>query len=341
MKVWEIGEQKSVSSLRLVERPDPKPGPGQAVVAMKAASLNRRDVNVMSGGYGGAKPATRIPLSDGAGDVIAVGEGVTSVKVGDRVTATHFTPWNDGAFDPAFFASDLGITIDGWLTERALVPANCLVPIPTELTYADAAALPVAAVTAWSVIEGLGNIKSGDTVLTLGTGGVSSFALQIAKMNGARAAITSSSDAKLARCKELGADILVNYKTRPDWDKAVREQNGGRGVDIVVETGGFATLGQSLAACAPNARVGMIGALGGRPEQSPAMFPLVGQNITLKGITSGPRRMFLDLFKALVATRTKPIIDKTFAFADAPKAYQHMVDSEFLGKIIVSTERAA
>lgn len=336
MKVWELGDQKGIASLRMVERPDPKPGPGQAVVAMKAASLNRRDVGVTQGSYGGAKPATRIPLSDGAGDVIAIGEGVTNVKVGDRVTATHFTPWLDGAFDPAFFASDLGITVDGWLTEKALVPAQCLLPIPAPLTYADAAALPVAAVTAWAVIVEFGRIKSGDTVLTLGTGGVSSFALQIAKMNGARAAITSSSDDKLKKCRELGADIVVNYKSRPDWDKAIREQNGGRGVDIVVETAGFATLGQSLAACAPNARVGMIGALAGRPEQQPAMFPLVGQNITLKGITSGSRRMYGDLLKALVATETKPIIDKSFSFADAPKAYQHMVDSEFLGKIVIT-----
>ena len=337
MKVWELGDQKGISSLKLAERPEPKPGPGQAVVAMKAASLNRRDVGVTQGSYGGAKPSTRIPVSDGAGDVVAIGEGVTSVRVGDRVTATHFTPWTDGAFDPSYFASDLGITVDGWLTERALVPANCLIPIPPSLSYADAAALPVAAVTAWAVIVEFGGIKSGDTVLTLGTGGVSSFALQIAKMNGARIAITSSSDEKLKKCKELGADIVANYKTRPDWDKAVREQNGGRGVDIVVETAGFATLGQSLAACAPNGRVGMIGALAGRPEQQPAMFPLVGQNLTLKGITSGSRRMFIDLLKAMVATNTKPIIDKTFSFADAPKAYQHMVDSEFLGKIVIAT----
>ena len=337
MKVWELGEQKGIPSLRMVERPEPKPGPGQAVVAMKAASLNRRDVGVTQGTYGGAKPATRIPLSDGAGDVVAVGEGVTGIKVGDRVTATHFTPWLDGAFDPAFFGSDLGITVDGWLAEKALVPASCLIPIPASLSYGDVAALPVAAVTAWAVIVEFGGVKSGDTVLTLGTGGVSSFALQIAKMNGARIAITSSSDDKLKHCKDLGADITANYKTRPDWDKAIREQNGGRGVDIVVETAGFATLGQSLAACAPNGRIGMIGALGGRPEQQPAMFPLVGQNLTLKGITSGSRRMFIDLLKAMVATKTRPIIDKTFNFADAPKAYQHMVDSEFLGKILIAT----
>ncbi|MDX2223139.1 MAG: NAD(P)-dependent alcohol dehydrogenase [Rhodospirillaceae bacterium] len=335
VKVWELGEQKGVTSLRLAERAEPKPGPGQVVVAVKATSLNRRDIGIAGSTYGGTKPPTRIPLSDGAGDVVALGDGVTNVKVGDRVTATHFTPWLDGAFDPAYFAADLGVTIDGWLGEKVVIPAACLVPIPPALTYADAAALPVAAVTAYAVIETFGDVKSGDTVLTLGTGGVSIFALQIAKMNGARAAITSSSDEKLARCKELGADIVVNYRTRPDWDKAIREQNGGRGVDIVVETGGFATVGQSLAACAPNARVGMIGALGGRPETPPALFPLVGQNITMKGITSGSRRMFNDLLKAMVATGSKPVIDKTFAFADAPKAYQYMVDSEFIGKIVI------
>ncbi|MCB2106251.1 MAG: NAD(P)-dependent alcohol dehydrogenase [Rhodobacteraceae bacterium] len=336
MKTWELGDQKGIASLRMAERAEPKPGPGQAVIAVKACSLNRRDIGIAGGTYGAAKPATRIPLSDGAGDVVAIGPDVTGVKVGDRVTASHYTTWLDGTFDPSVRNADLGVSIDGWLTERAVIPAAALVPIPDKMSYAEAAALPVAAVTAWSVIEGLGRIKSGDIVLTLGTGGVSIFALQIAKMNGARAAITSSSDEKLARCKDLGADIVVNYKTRPDWDKAIRDQTGGRGVDIVVETGGFATLSQSLAACAPNARVGMIGALAGRPEAPPALFPMVGNNITLKGITSGTRRMFVELLKAMDATDMKPVIDKTFAFDDAVNAYQYMVDSDFIGKIVVS-----
>jgi len=264
-----------------------------------------------------------------------VGDGVANIKVGERVVGTHFTPWVDGAFDPSYFAGDLGNAIDGTLGELVVVPAACLLPIPASLSYEDAAALPVAAVTAWSVIQAFANIKSGDTVLALGTGGVSIFALQIAKMNGARFAITSSQDDKLARCKKLGADITVNYKTTPDWEKSILSATGGRGVDIVVETGGLATLSQSLAACAPNARVGLIGGLGGRPEAPPNFAALFMKNITLKGITSGSRRMFGDLLKALETTGTKPVIDKVFPFAEANKAYQYMVDSEFIGKIVI------
>jgi NADPH:quinone reductase-like Zn-dependent oxidoreductase len=334
-KVWEVGDQKGITSLRMVERPDPKPGPGQALIAVKASALNRRDISITEGRYLGTRPPTRIPLSDGAGDVIAVGDGVTNVKIGERVTATHFTPWIEGDFDPSFFAADLGSTIDGMLGEKVVVPAACLLPIPAKMTYEDAACLSVAAVTAWSVIQPFAKIKSGDVVLALGTGGVSIFALQIAKMNGARVAITSSQDDKLERCKKLGADITVNYKTTPEWEKAILAATGNRGVDIVVETGGLATLGQSLAACAPNGRVGLVGGLGGRAETAPNTMPLLTKNLTLKGITSGSRRMFADLLRAMDATGTKPVIDKTFAFAEANKAYQYMLDSEFIGKIVI------
>jgi NADPH:quinone reductase-like Zn-dependent oxidoreductase len=335
MKVWELGDQKGIASLRLVDRPEPKPLPGQALVAIKASSLNRRDIMSVEGKYGAAKPESRIPLSDGAGDVVAVGDGVTNVNVGDRVVASHFTPWTDGAFDPSYFAADLGFTIDGTLGERVIIPAQALQVFPASLTYEDAASLPVAAVTAWSMMQPFAQIKSGDTVLALGTGGVSIFALQIAKMNGARFAITSSQDDKLARCKALGADITVNYKTKPEWEKEILAATNGRGVDIVVETGGMATLAQSIACTAPNGRIGLIGALGGRPENQPNVGGLIGKNITMKGITSGSRKMFGDLLKALDATGTKPVIDKVFPFAEAHKAYKYMLDSEFIGKIVI------
>lgn len=335
MKVWQIGEQNGIGGLKLAERAEPKPPPGWALVAIKASSLNRRDIMMVDGKYGAARPQTRIPLSDGAGEVIALGEGAAGIGVGDRVTATHFTDWRDGTFDPAYFAVDLGSTIDGTLGERVLIPAHCLLKIPDALTFEEAASLPVAAVTAWSAIHAFAGVKSGDSVLALGTGGVSIFALQIAKMNGARVIITSSQDDKLAACRKLGADVTINYKSRPDWEKAVLEATSGRGVDIVVETGGQGTMAQSLAACAPNARVALIGALAGRPDQTPALAPVIGKNLTLKGITSGSRRMFSDLLKALVATGTRPVIDKVFPFADAPQAYQYMVDADFLGKIVI------
>jgi NADPH:quinone reductase-like Zn-dependent oxidoreductase len=336
MKVWELGEQKGIASLRLADRPEPKPGPGQVLVAVKASALNRRDIAISEGKYLGTRPQTRIPLSDGAGEVVALGDGVSNVKLGERVTAAHFSQWIEGDFDPAFFAADVGSTIDGWLGEKVILPAACLVPLPASMSYVDGACLSVAAVTAYSAMVPFAKLKAGDTVLALGTGGVSIFALQIAKMNGARCVITSSQDDKLERCKKLGADILVNYKTTPEWEKEILKATGNRGVDIVVETGGQATLGQSLAACAPNGRIGMIGALGGRAENPPNTGPLLLKNLTMKGITSGSRRMFIDLLKAFDATGTKPVIDKTFKFAEANKAYQAMMDSEFIGKIVIT-----
>jgi NADPH:quinone reductase-like Zn-dependent oxidoreductase len=338
MKAYQIGAQKGLDSLTLVDRPDPTPGPGEVVVAVRAASLNHRDLNILGASYGPPKPETRIPLSDGAGDVVAVGPGVTSAKAGDRVTATHFTRWTDGAFDPAYFGSDLGVTADGWLAEKALIPAQALVPIPEGMSYREAASLPVAAVTAWSVIETFGRVTAGETVLVLGTGGVSIFGLQIARIAGARVAVTSSSDDKLAACRKLGAEIVVNYKTTPDWDKAVLAATGGRGVDIVVETGGIATLAKSLACTAANGRVGLIGGLGGRAEGTPNLMPLVAKNIVLKGITSGSRRAFADLMRAFGANAVKPVIDKVFPFAEAGAAFRYLDGGGHVGKVLIARD---
>ncbi len=196
-------------------------------------------------------------------------------------------------------AADLGNTADGWLTELIMLPTAALVPIPEGLDYADAAALGAAGITAWTVLETLGKIKAGDTVLALGTGGVSILALQIARLNGATVAITSSSDDKLAIARQLGATITVNYRRTPDWARVIREATGGRGVDIIVETVGMATLPESLACCAPNARVGLLGALGGRSINGP--MPRILNNVMLKGITSGSRRMYADLLAAFAA----------------------------------------
>lgn len=335
MKTYQIGDQKDLNSLTLADRPTPQPGPGEALVAMRAASLNHRDLLILRSKYGAAKPATRIPLSDGAGDVIAVGAGVTNVKAGDRVSGIHFTPWVDGAFSPAFFGGDLGVTIDGWLTEQAIIPAQALVAIPKELTYIDAASMPVAAGTAWHAIHTFGQVKAGETVLVLGTGGVSIFGLQIARMSGARVAITSSSDDKLALCKKMGADILVNYKTNPDWEKAVLAATEGRGADIVVETGG-GTVAKSIACTAPNGRIGLIGALSAPGDTPPALGALLGKNITMKGITSGSRRAFADLMRAFATNGVKPVIDKTFPLAEAPAAYAYLDTGAHIGKVMIS-----
>lgn len=335
IRAYEIGDQKGLGSLTLVRRPDPAPGPGQVVVKVRAAALNHRDLQILHGRYLGAKPPQRIPLADGAGDVIAVGEGVSRVKVGDRVTAVPFTSWVDGEFDPSVFASDLGNGHDGWLTQKALLPAAALVKLSDRIGYEDAAALTAVGVTAWSIIHGLGAVKPGDVVLTLGTGGLSMMAVQLAKMAGARAAITSSSDEKLAAARALGADITVNYRTHPDWGKKVLEQTGGRGADIVVETVGATTLGQTLVACAPNARIGFVGSLGGPATEAPNLGPVIGKNILIKGLTSGTRRTLERLHRAVESSGLRPLIDKVFSFEDAPAAYAHLEKGDHMGKVVI------
>lgn len=336
MQTYEIGDQKGIASLTLKTRPVPQAGPGQALIKVHAAALNHRDLQIVSSRYHGAKPGTRIPLGDGAGEVVAIGPGVIGVAVGDRVAAPHFTPWIDGVYARDVFQFDVGNTQDGWLTQYALMPATALVKLPEVLTYQDAAALGAAGVTAWHVINVFGAVQPGDVVLTLGTGGVSMLALQIAKIHGAKCAITSSSDEKLEAARKFGADYTVNYRTRPDWEQAVLEQAGG--ADIVVETVGLSTLSKSIAACATNGRIGLLGALGGSatPQDGGGIGQLIGKNGVLKGITSGSRQMLADLLRAYASTGTKPIVDKVFPFAEARAAYQYLEAGGHLGKVVIA-----
>lgn len=336
IRAYQVGDQKGLDSLTLTQRPDPVPGPGQVVVRTRAAALNNRDISVLHGRYLGRKVAPeRIPLADGAGDVIAVGEGVTRVAVGDRVTAVPFTSWADGEFDPSVFVADLGVGVDGWLTEKALLPADALVKVSDRIDYTDAAALSAVGVTAWSILHGLGAVKPGDVVLTLGTGGLSMMAVQLAKMAGARAAITSSSDEKLAAARALGADITVNYRTHPNWGEKIVEATDGHGVDIVVETVGASTLTQSLAACAPNARIGFVGSLGGQATAVPNFGTVIRKNVTIKGLTGGTRRTLERLHRAVEASGLRPVIDKVFSFENAPAAFAHLAKGDHLGKVVI------
>lgn len=334
MRAYEVGNQKGIQSLRLADVSDPVAGPTQAVVRVRATALNHRDLMMMEGRYMGPKPENHIPVSDGAGEVISVGEAVTNVAPGDRVIACHFASWINGPWDPAYFNPDLGNTANGLLAEQVVVPAACLVKIPDSMSFQHACTLPVAALTAWHAIDELGRVKSGDTVLTLGTGGVSVFAVQLASIAGAQVAITSSSDEKLAKMRALGADITANYRSNPEWEKEILEKTGGRGVDIVVETGGFATLEQSLACTAPNARVGIIGGLAGSAEKL-NLFGLLVKNVVLKGITSGSRRMLGDLVRAVDANGVKPVIDRVFPFAEAPAAYRYLESASHIGKVVI------
>lgn len=335
-KVFEIGSQQGLSGLRMAERASVAPGPGQVLVRLRAACLNHRDLLVLQGRYGPLRPDTRIPLSDGVGEVIALGEGCGELALGQRVICPHFVSWLDGEFHPRIFAADLGTSLDGWLAETLLLPAAAVVTVPDALSDSQAAPLCAAGLTAWHALVELGRVRAGDLVLTLGTGGVSIFALQLAKMHGARVAITSSSDAKLDLARELGADITVNYRTHPDWAAELLRASGGQGADIILETGGLATLPASIDAAAPNARIAVIGALGGYAATSlPNFTTLVLKNLVLKGITSGSRRMLERLVRAAAAHALAPVIDCEFGFDDAAEAYAHLQAAEHLGKVLI------
>jgi NADPH:quinone reductase-like Zn-dependent oxidoreductase len=334
-RAYEIGAQRGIASLRLAARTASEPSGDEVLIRPWAAALNHRDLSISLGRYGGPKPDSRIPVGDGAGEVLAVGEKVSDIRPGDRVTAAHFSEWLDGQYPRAALRTDIGNSMDGWLAGLITLRAHSLVKLPDDMSYADAAALGAAGITAWEVLENLGQIKAGDVVLTLGTGGVSTLALQIAKMNGAQVAITSSSDDKLALAKRLGADITVNYREQPEWDKAVKAATGGKGADIVLETVGLTTLSQSLRACAPHARVGFLGALGGRSDEQIQLGPLLLGNLVLRGITSGSRKTLVDLLRASAANGLQPYIDRTFSFGEAPAAYEYLQAAGHVGKVVI------
>jgi NADPH:quinone reductase-like Zn-dependent oxidoreductase len=329
MKAWTLEAGFGFENLKLVDRPEPKPGPGQIVVRVRAVSLNYRDLLVVKGLYNPKMSLPRIPCSDGAGEVAAVGQGVSRVKVGDRVAAIFHQRWLAGGITETLARSTLGGDLDGMIAEQVLLSEDGVVAIPEHLSFAEAATLPCAAVTAWNALVE-GGLKAGDTVLVQGTGGVSIFALQFAKMSGARVLITSSSDAKLDKAKQLGADLAVNYKTNADWDKWARAQTG-LGVDHVVEVGGAGTLERSIRAVRTGGHIALIGVLSGQGTVNP--LPLLMKSVRLRGIFVGSRSMFEDMNRAIAARQLRPVIDKTFPFAELPQALQHMEGAGHFGKI--------
>lgn len=336
MKAYEMGAQQDLTSLRLRDRPDPVAGPGQVLLRVRMVALNHRDLLAIGGHYGPRRPETRVPLSDGVGEVLALGAGVVGFQSGDRVICPHFAGWLDGAWSPLHLGNDLGISQDGWLAEKIVVPAAALVAVPATLTDEQAVVLPAAGVTAWHALVRLGRVKAGDLVLTLGTGGASLLMLQLARLHGARVAITSSSDAKLARMRELGADITVNYRTHPAWGAEVLKASGGAGADIVLETGGLDTLDQSIEAAAVNGRIGLIGGLGASGSAAPATTNALGwvvKNLSIAGITSGSRAMLVELVRAVAGRGFDPVIHRSFAFDEAPAAYACLKSGEHIGKI--------
>ncbi len=337
MKAWQLGQRRGVADLQLGERDMPMPGPGEVRVRVLAAGLNYRDLMVANGDYGRDLPAARVPLSDGVGIVTAIGDGVDVVEPGWRVIAPHFVGWHDGPYRPEFFAADLGVTIDGWLAEEIILPASALIRVPAAVDDATAATFAVAGATVWHALVCFGAAEAGKLVLTQGTGGIAIFTLLAAKALGAAVAITSSSDAKLAEARQLGADYIVNYRQRPDWADALREATGGRGADVIVDTLGFSALGQTVAAAAVEGRIATVGALSGHPTDaaSASQGALIGKNIAIKGIASGSRAMLLDALDLAVHKELRMPIAREFAFGDAPDAYRHFAEGSHLGKLLI------
>jgi NADPH:quinone reductase-like Zn-dependent oxidoreductase len=305
-------------------------------VRIRATSLNYRDLLVASGTYARGGPPRRplVPLSDGAGEVVEVGPGVTRLRPGDRVAGAFFQRWVDGPFDAEKGASALGGAVDGVLAEEVVLEADGAVKFPEHLTFEEAATLPCAGVTAWVGLFVLGRLKAGETVLAMGTGGVSVFALQLAKAAGARVILTSSHDEKLARGRALGADATVNYRTTPEWDAAARALTGGRGVDHVLEVGGATTLPVSLRAVREGGHVTLVGLLGGQ-RGDPDAAARNDRGVRVDSVFVGSVRHFEAMNDAIARARLRPVVDRVFPFERAREAYEHLRSGAHFGKIVV------
>jgi NADPH:quinone reductase-like Zn-dependent oxidoreductase len=334
---YEIGGGFGLDHLGWGVRADPAPGPVQVLVRVRAVSLNYRDLLVARGLYNPRLPLPRVPCSDAAGDVVAVGAGVAGVKPGDRVCGTFMQEWDDGPLSEAAAQSALGGDRDGVLAEQVVLAETGVVPVPPHLSFEEAATLPCAALTAWNALTTDFDVRD-KTVLLQGTGGVSTFALQFAKGLGARVLITSGSDDKLARARTLGADAGVNYRTTPDWEKWAREQTGGTGVDLVVEVGGAGTLDRSVKATRHGGRIALIGVLAGGTGFNPV--PVLMKGITVRGIFVGSRAMFQAMNGFVAETRLRPVIDRVFPFDEAAAAFRHLESAGHFGKVVISLANA-
>ena len=333
MRVFEI-KKFGIESLAPAVRPTPSPGPGQALVRVAAASLNYRDLLTVQGAYNPKQSLPLVPLSDGAGEVIAVGDNVSRVKVGDRVAGIFAQKWLAGEPGLSARTSTLGGPLDGMLAEHVVLHEDGLVKLPDHLSLEEAATLPCAAVTAWNALITKGGLKAGDTVLVQGTGGVALFALQFARLSGARVIITSSDNDKLARALELGASEGINYKESPDWDKRVLELTGGAGANHIIEVGGADTLGKALNAVRTGGVISVIGILGGATTPVDVRSILM-KSVRLQGIFVGPREIFETMNQAIALHKMRPVIGRVFGFEDSPKAFSYLQSGQHFGKIVI------
>lgn len=343
MRAYEVGDFATTGKLTLTERPVPRPERGEALVRIHATGLNARDISIMRRDFFGAEiPESHIPLSDMAGRVVAVGAGVQEVQPGDRVTMTHYWRWLSGSWDESMRAEDYSMNRDGFLVEQACVPAAALVKLPPTIGFVAASTLQSAGLTAWNAVVEHGRIGPGKTAVTLGTGGVSLFAMQWAKMLGAKAIVTSSSDEKLARVCELGADAGVNYARDPNWPEKVMELTEGLGADLVVNNVGVTELDRCLEVCASGAQIMHVGANPVTRDRKPvsAKAPtrlglMIMRDLTLKGIIVGSRAMFVRLIDTLVERQIEPIIDRVYEFEETNEAIARMLSGDKIGKIAI------
>jgi len=336
MRVFQIEGDWGMDHLKLSSRPDPKPGPGQVVVKMTASSLNFRDLLVPNRGYGshtGNLPL--IPLSDGVGVVTELGAGVRRVAVGDRVCPTYFQRWISGEPDLERLTQSLGGPVDGTMTEYMCLSEEGVVKVPKYLTDVEAATLPCAALTAWSALVTCSNTRPGDRVLVQGCGGVALFAVAFAKLLGAQVTVISSSEERMERVRQLGADATINYRTTPEWAKATRGITGGRGYDMILELGGEKTLPQSLRCVRPGGTLAMIGVLTGG-EMATSLGLIVTRQVRLQGITVGHRDGFETMLRAIEQHQIRPVVDRVFAFDELKAALAHLKSGAQFGKVCIA-----
>jgi len=330
MKAYQI-EAFGFENVKLTDVSEPQPGPGEALLSMRAWSLNFRDLMMAKGQYNPRLKLPAVPLSDGVGEVVALGPGASKWKVGDRVAGCFMPKWTCGEIDDEKAKSALGGGGAGMLAEKVAIHEAGVVAVPAHLSDEQAATLPCAAVTAWQAL--VPHVKAGDTVLVQGTGGVSIFALQFAKLHGARVIATSSSDAKLAKALELGASDGINYKTSPDWDKKTLELTGGRGVDFVIEVGGAGTLPLSMKAVRAGGQISLIGVLTGGGQVNP--MPILMRGIRVQGIFVGSREMFEAMNRAIGLAHLVPVVDHVFPFAEVVEAFRYMESGAHFGKVVI------
>ena len=334
MRLYRLGKLGNLDALKLVEAPNPKPGPGQVVVRIRACSLNHRDLNIVSGGYvSHALKPSAIPLSDGAGVVIAVGPGVTRWQEGDRVAPIFVQRWLGGELLLEYMPSALGGPSDGVLAEQIVLSEEGLVRIPPHLSFEQAATLPCAAVTAWNAAMVRGALRPGQTLVTLGTGGVSLFAAQFALMAGARVIATTGTPEKITRLQALGISDVIDSRGEPEWDARVRELTGGRGADLVVDVGGPGSLARSIAALRYCGHVSVVGNLAGKATIDPAA--LFAKRASMCGIQVGSRDMFEAMNRAIEVAKLEPVIDRVFDFKDARAAYEYLGSGKHFGKVVI------